>query len=154
MTLRTMSCAQVSRKWCTFGVSRSCLHQSRPEQLVGDQYENTINHGLSTIYGCHSFSEILMNIGRYTHGEENVASNHDCKREDHCPIPTRNLPTGRHKTRREDNHGNDKHEGDEERQPKALGYLRYLEPEVRTLDLLLGCTPCDVVRKQVRQKGL
>ena len=83
-----------------------------------------------------------------------MTPHHNRQRKDHRPIIVQHLPRVRHERRRQHNHRRDEDERDDEREPEAFRDLWYLEPEVRALDLFLGCTPGDVVREEVREEGL
>lgn len=76
------------------------------------------------------------------------------ERKDNCPIPAEDAPSNRDDVRGEDDHRSAAHEADHERNPEPFENLRDFLPEVRSFDLLLGSTPCDVVRKHVGKKSL
>ena len=76
------------------------------------------------------------------------------KGENNSPVPAENSPSDGHSVRRENDHDKDHYGGEHERDPETLEYLRHLLPEVRALHFFLRRAPRDVVREQVREKGL
>ena len=76
------------------------------------------------------------------------------ERHDNGPVPAEDAPADGDCVRGEDDHRGAERYADDEREPEALEDLGDLLPEVRPLDLLLGRTPCDVVREEVREQRL
>jgi hypothetical protein len=90
-----------------------------------------------------------------TYREENVQG--ACEREGEDDTPAAHdvkAPLDRDERCREDDAPDPESEGDEEGDPETLEDTRDLDKEVRTLDLLLGGAPLNVVAEQVGEEGL
>ena len=82
-----------------------------------------------------------------------MTARNERKRKDYRPIRSRNLPIRRHNIQRKDNHRRKTCKRDQKRQPESFEDPGHLNEKVGSLHLLFGCTPRDVVRKQVRKDG-
>jgi len=74
--------------------------------------------------------------------------------EDKGPRALLDSPFGGHQASGEDDDGDDTQSRNHEREPEAFEDLGDFHPEIRTLDLLLGRTPGDIVREEVGKNGL
>ncbi len=120
-----------------------------------DQYENTINHGLSTIYNQGKVSIYPSRRYRKTYREEDVRPDRQRQGEDDRPVlVSADAPRGGHERQGKDDHHDDERAADREHEPETLEDLGDLEPEVRALDLFLRRLPYDVVREQVCEEGV
>ena len=83
-----------------------------------------------------------------------MAPSDHSERENNGPIDSGDPPSRGYKVGRENNHHREQEEANDERQPKAAQDSRDLDKEVGPLDLLLGRTPCDVIREEVCEERL
>jgi len=74
--------------------------------------------------------------------------------EDKGPRTLLDSPFGGHQASGKDDNGDDTQSRNHEREPEPFEDLGDFHPEIRTFDLLLCRTPCDIVREEVGENGL
>jgi len=85
---------------------------------------------------------------------EHMTADAESEGNDNSPIPARDLPSKRNERGREDCHPGADDKAHQERDPEAFEDLGNFEPKVRSFHFLLRCSPLDVVREKMSEKGL